>query len=88
MVFLGKMKKAFTVLSGSKYLTPKVLGVIRHVFGIAGTILVMLGYASAEEVTETGEKLITIATSIESLIGDFLIALALIGSWFAKEKQK
>lgn len=82
------VKKTATVLADSKYVNPKVLGLIRHIFGIAGTVLVILGYSTAEEVTQTGESVIALITNLESLIGEFLIILATMGSWFSKEKEK
>lgn len=83
------LKKPLTVLSDSKYLSPKVLGLIRHAATVIGTILVFLGYVdNTSEVTSVIETLIDAATSVEGVIGIVSVALGAIGSWFAKEKQK
>jgi len=89
MVIVGKLKQGLTILSDSKYLSPKVLGLIRHGATVAGALLVFLGYVkSADEVTGLVDTIIAIESSIEGLLGELFIALGTAGSWFAKEKQK
>ena len=87
MVVAGKVKEVLTVLSDSKYLSPKLLGLIRHIITIIGTILVLRGYSSTESIELVGDQIINLLTNLDVIIGEFLLVISQVGSWFAKEKQ-
>lgn len=84
---VSKIKGVFTVLSTSRFISSKTLGLIRHILTTVGGILILSGVTSAEQASDITDKLITIATSFDSILGEFLIAVGTISSWFAKEKQ-
>jgi hypothetical protein len=85
MVVVGKI---FTILSDSKYIDSKVLGLIRHFLTIVGTILLLKGVGTAEQIEQSKEAIISFLTNLDSIIGEFLILVSQFSSWFAKEKQK
>lgn len=87
MAVLGKVKEIFSVLSDSKYIPPKTLGLIRHIFGVVGTILVFTGVTSQDQVTIVSDSILDILTRIDVIIGDLLLAISFVSSWFAKEKN-
>jgi hypothetical protein len=85
MAVVGKI---FTILSDSKYIDSKVLGLIRHFLTIVGTILLLKGVGTAEQIEQSKEAIISFLTNLDSIIGEFLILVSQFSSWFAKEKQK
>lgn len=85
MAVVGKI---FTILSDSKYINSKVLGLIRHFLTIVGTILLLRGIGTAEQIEQSKEAIISFLTNLDSIIGEFLILVSQLSSWFAKEKQK
>lgn len=91
MVMLGKIKNnvksVFTVLSTSEFLSPKTLGIIRHVVTIIGSLLLVKGVADVDSIHALEDKIIAFITSANGLVGDFLILVSMVSSYFAKEKQ-
>lgn len=88
---LGKIKNnikgVFTVLSTSEFLSPKTLGIIRHAITIIGSLLLFKGISDVDSIHALEDKIITFITSADGLVGDFLIIVSMISSYFAKEKQ-
>ncbi len=58
----------------------KLLGQARHWASVVGGVLIGLGYANADDVSQ-------LVNHVEALMGAGLGAIAFFGSWYAREKQ-
>lgn len=61
--------------------TEKLKGQARHWASVVGGILIGLGYANADDVSQ-------LANHAEALVGAVMGAAAFVASWRAREKQK
>lgn len=76
------IKKALTPLSNSSSVSPKYLGLIRHILTIIGTLLMALGVIKVSE-----DEYVTMVDLVILAVGSIGNVIAMVSSWYAKEKS-